>query len=268
MLKKHFIYTEARSGSNFLVDLFNQHPQLVNYGEVLGDWTKPHQIYRTITKKLPDKAYLNFIFSSKIFYYLSQFYYAYQNYRQKKLIQFKWHHQVVSVGVKDFHHTLLKYHLLDFFSDHPELYIIYLYRENLLKQHLSLELMRKTQIVSSERTQDGKVVTQTKKAKIQVDLAEVLAVLDNAEKEVKQREDILSRVPGDRLLSIAYEDLFASPEAQADFRQRAFDFLGVEAIAVTSRQRKLSSDDLRDLVENYDELYQGLINTPYAKYLN
>ncbi|MEB3160981.1 MAG: hypothetical protein VKL20_05935 [Synechocystis sp.] len=267
MIKKHFIYTEARSGSNFLVDLFNQHPQLVNYGEVLGDWTKPHKIYRRLTNKLPDQDYLNFIFSSKIFYYLSQLYYAYQNYRQKKPIQFKWHNQVVSVGIKDFHHTLLKYNLLGFFQDHPDLYIIYLYRENLLKQHLSLELMRKTKIVSSERTQDGKLVKQTQKAKVWVDLPEILAVLENAEQEVAQRDAILSRVDPQHLLSIAYEDLFSSPEAQAEFRERAFNFLGVEAIAVTSRQRKLSSDDLRDLVENYDELYQGLINTPYAKYL-
>jgi len=268
MIKKHFIYTEARSGSNYLVDLFNQHPQLVNYGEVLGDWTKPHKIYRAIAKKTPDQQYLNVIFSSKLFFYLSQLYYAYQNFQQKKPIQFKWYSQIASVGIKDFHHTLLKYHLLDFFPANPDLYIIYLYRENLLKQHISLELMRKTKVVSSEKTQDGKVVKQTKKTKIQVDLPEILAVLDNAEKEVQQREAILSRVPGDRLLAIAYEDLFSSSEALAQFREQVFAFLGVEPIAVTSAQRKLSSDNLQDLVENYDHLYQGLIHTPYAKYLN
>ena len=268
MSKKHFIYTEARSGSNYLVDLFNQHPYLVNYGEVLGDWTKPHKIYREMTKKQPDKGYLNFIFSSKLFFYLSQLYYAYKNFQQKKPIQFKGYNQVASIGVKDFHHTLLKYHLLDFFQDNPDIYIIYLYRRNLLKQHISLELMRKTKVVSSEKTQDGKVLKQTKRAKVQVDLAEILAVLDNAEKEVQQRQAILSQVPGDRLLTIAYEELFASSESLAQFREQVFAFLGVEPIAVTSRQQKLSSDDLQDLVENYDQLYQGLINTPYAKYLN
>lgn len=267
MVKKHFIYTEARSGSNYLVDLFNQHPQLVNYGEVLGDWTKPHKLYRAITKKTPDKAYLNFIFSSQIFYYLSQLYYAYQNWRQHKPIQFKNYGKVKSIGIKDFHHTLLKYHLLDFFADHPDLYIIYLYRENLLKQHISLELMRKTKIVSSEITQDGKRVKETQRAKIRVDVPEILAVLANAEEEVAQRDAILSQVDPSHLLSIAYEDLFASPESLAQFRQQAFEFLGVEPIAVASGQRKLSSDNLADLVENYDELYQGLVNTSYARYL-
>lgn len=268
MIKKHFIYTEARSGSNHLVDLFNQHPNLVNYGEVLGDWTKPHKIYFAITKQKPNHQYLNFIFSSKVFYYLSQLYYAYQNFRQKKPIQFKWYSQVISIGIKDFHHTLLKYGLLDVFPAHRDLFIIYLYRENLLKQHISLELMLKTNVVSSERTQDGQVVKQTQKAKVQLEVKEVMAVLENAEKEVQQREELLSQVPGDRLLRISYEELFASPETLAQFRQQVFDFLGVKAIEVTSRQRKLSSDDLKDLVENYDELYQGLIDTPYAKYLD
>ena len=267
MMKKHFIYTEARSGSNFLVDLFNQHPHLVNYGEVLGSWTKPHKIYHALTRRMPSLAYLDFIYSSRTFYYLSQIYYAYQNFRRHKPIHFKWYRQISSVGIKDFHHTLLKYGLLDFLRGQPDLYIIYLYRENLLKQHLSLEVMRTTRVVSSEMTQDGKTVSQVKTARIRVELSEVLAVLANAEIEVLQREDILSHIDSGHLLRISYEDLFASPESQAKFRRQAFEFLGVEPIAVTSRQRKLSSDHLQDLIENYDELRQGLINTPYAKYL-
>lgn len=267
MIKQHFIYTEARSGSNFLVDIFNQHPHLVNYGEVLGDWTKPHKLYRAITRKLPDMAYLNYIYTSRLFYYLSQFFYAYQNYKRRKPIQFKWYSQISSVGVKDFHHTLLKYGLLDFFRAHPKLYIIYLYRQNLLKQHVSLEVMRATRVVSSEMTQDGKAVAQTQSARIRVDPSEILAVLANAEKEVLEREKILCRVDSDHLLRISYEDLFASPKSQEQFRYQAFNFLGVEPIAATSRQRKLSSDNLQDLIENYGELYQALINTPFAKYL-
>ncbi|MEA5443735.1 hypothetical protein VB739_14340 [Cyanobium gracile UHCC 0281] len=266
-MKKHFIYTEARSGSNFLVDLFNQHPHLVNYGEVLGDWTKPHKIYHALMRKKPDMAYLKLIYSSQLFFYLSQCYYAYQNFRRRKPIRFKCYRQISSVGIKDFHHTLLKYGLLDFFKSNPDLYIIYLYRQNLLKQHLSLEVMRTTRVVSSEMTQDGKTVSQARSARIWVDPSDVLAVLANAEKEVLQREDILSHVDSGHLLRISYEDLFASPESQAQFRRQAFEFLGVEPIAVTSRQRKLSSDNLQDLIENYDELHQGLINTPYAKYL-
>lgn len=268
MIKQHFIYTEARSGSNFLVDLFNQHPHLVNYGEVLGDWTKPHKILRALTRRRPNKAYLNFIYSSRLFFYLSQLYYAYQNLVRHKPIQFKQYSQIRSIGVKDFHHTILKYQLLDFFQDHPDLYIIYLYRENHLKQHVSLELMRTTRIVSSEMTQDGKLVTQTRQSRIRVDLPEILDMLANAEKEVMQRQEILSHVDTDHLLSISYEDLFSSPESQAHFRQQAFQFLGVDPITVTSRQRKLSSDNLQDLVENYDELYQELSHTPYAKFLS
>lgn len=267
-MDKHLIYTEARSGSNYLVDLINFHPQLVNYGEVLGDWTKPHWLYRRLMHRTVDRSYLDFIYTSRIFFYLSQFYYAYLNYKRRKPVRFKRLSRVKSLGIKDFHHTFLKYQLLDFLLETPGLRVIYLYRRNILKQHVSLELMRATSIVSTEMTRDGKAVIPSVRAKVHVPFPAILDVLANAELEIGQRDAILCRLPADRVFSIAYEDLFSSSSSLEAFRLQVFQFLGVDPIEVSSRQRKLSSDDLSDLVINYDELYEGLINTPYAKYLS
>jgi hypothetical protein len=267
-MDRHLIYTEARSGSNYLVDLFNFHPHLVNYGEVLGDWTKPHRLYRRLTQRLPDRGYLDFVYSSRIFFYLSQFFYAYQNIKRRKPVRFKWFSRVRSLGIKDFHHTFLKYHLLDFLLETPGLRVIYLYRRNILKQHVSLELMRSTNIVSTEMTRDGRATIPSLRAKVHVAFPAILDILSNAEHEIAQRDAILRQLPTDRVCSIAYEDLFASPSSLEAFRLQVFQFLGVEPIEVASRQRKLSSDDLRDLVVNYDELYEGLINTRFAQYLS
>jgi LPS sulfotransferase NodH len=264
----HLIYTEARSGSNYLVDLFNFHPGLVNYGEVLGDWTKPHQVYKRLTRRSPDRAYLQFIYTSRLFFYLSQIYYAYQNFRRHKPISFKRRSQIRSLGIKDFHHTFKKYHLLDFLAETPSLRIIYLYRKNILKQHISLELMRTTNIVSTEMTRDGKATIPSIRGRVHVDSRLILDVLANAEAEISERNAVLSRVSPGRIYSIAYEDLFASPSSLEAFRLQVFQFLGVEPIEVASRQRKLSSDDLRELVVNYEELYAELIDTPFAKYLD
>jgi hypothetical protein len=263
----HFIYTEARSGSNYVVDLFNYHPHLVNYGEVLGDWTKPHQLYRRLARRLPDRAYLNLVYTSRVFFYLSQIYYAYQNIKLRKPVQFKRYSRIHSVGIKDFHHTLVKYHLLDFLVQFSGLRIIYLYRRNILKQHVSLEMMRATNIVSTEITRDGKAKVPSAKAKVHISIPAITDILANAEQEVLQRDEILSRLPPQHVLRVAYEDLFASPASVEQFRLEVFRFLGVEPIEVSSRQRKLSSDHLSDLVSNYDELHHVLSNTCYAKYL-
>lgn len=263
----HIIYTEARSGSNYLVDLFNFHPNLVNYGEVLGDWTKPHQLYRRLARRLPDRTYLKFVYSSRFFFYLSQLYYAYQNIRRRKPVQFKRFAQIHSLGIKDFHHTLAQYHLLDFLSQTPGLRVIYLYRQNILKQHISLELMRATNIVSTEMTRDGKAKVSPVQTKVHISFPSILDVLANAEEEVLEREEILNRLPPEQVYRVAYEDLFASPASLDQFRLEVFRFLGVEPIEVASRQRKLSSDDIRDLVSNYEELHDGLSKTRYAKYL-
>ena len=270
MIPKHFIYTEARSGSNYLVNLFNQHPQLANYGEVLGDWTKPHQIYRMLSLNgKPNHSYLNFIYSNKLFFYLAQIYYALQNIQQQKSIKFKQYKQVKSLGIKDFHYNLWDYGLLDFFQKNQDILIIYLYRENLLKQHISLEMMRKTKVVSSQNLENCQQKPEDiKKRKLYIDTDEIMEILQIAEDFVQQKEELLSNLPDSRILRISYEQLFSSPESQNSFRDQAFQFLGVEQIKIESDHRKISSNNLVDIVENYQEVYDALVNTKFAKYLD
>lgn len=269
MVQRHFIYTEARSGSNYLVNLFNQHPQLTNYGEVLGDWTKPHQVNRIITLNgKPNKNYLQYIYSSKLFFYLAQLYYAYKNILQKKPLQFKRYQDIKSLGIKDFHYNLWNFGLLDFFPQNEDILIINLYRENLLKQHISLELMRQTKIVSSETLGNRKNSEKIKKRKLYIDTSTIIEILETAENFVEQRQNILNQLPQNRILGISYEDLFASAESKNHFRDRAFEFLGVEPIDIKSDHRKISSNNLVDIVENYQEVYDTLSNTKFAKYLD
>ena len=270
MVQKHFIYTEARSGSNYIVNLFNQHPQLANYGEVLGDWTKPHQIYKAISLNgKPNHNYLNFIYSSKLFFYLAQIYYGWQNWRQKKAVQFKKYQQVKSLGIKDFHYNLWEFNLLDFFHKNEDISIIYLYRKNLLKQHISLELMRKTKVVLAQNDNDStENPEQLKNRKLYINPETIIDLLQEAEDFVGQKEELIGSLPSERILSISYEELFATSESKSKFRKDVFKFLGVKNIDVASDHRKISSDRLIDIVENYHQIYDLLINTKFAKYLD
>ena len=269
MVQKHFIYTEARSGSNYLVNLFNQHPQLANYGEVLGDWTKPHQIYKAISfNGKPNHNYLNFIYSSKLFFYLAQIYYAWQNWQQKKTIKFKKYQQIQSLGIKDFHYNLWDYNLLDFFQKNEDISIIYLYRENLLKQYISLELMRQTKVVLAQ--DDDKKVNHDRlqKRKLYINPIIIIEKLQEAEDFVAQKEDLINSLPSNRILKISYEELFTNVDYQNQFRDKVFKFLGVKQINIASDHRKISSNHLIDIIENYQEIYNLIINTKFAKYLD
>jgi hypothetical protein len=45
----------------------------------------------------------------------------------------------------------------------------------------------------------------------------------------------------------------------------ALSFLRVPAVPVQGRSKKNTSDDLRDVVENFDELRSKYIDTPYGR---
>jgi LPS sulfotransferase NodH len=62
------------------------------------------------------------------------------------------------------------------------------------------------------------------------------------------------------LLRITYEQLLTQDDET--FR-RVFEFLGVSPQTVTSKTLKVTSDDLRDSVLNFDELRARYVGTPY-----
>lgn len=102
-MQKHIIFTNGRSGSNYLANTLNLHPNITNYGEVLGDWTIPYQLHkklglggRTVTE------YLNHIYTSKSFFYSAQTYSAISHLKKKKAPNFKFWHQIQTLGIKDF----------------------------------------------------------------------------------------------------------------------------------------------------------------------
>jgi hypothetical protein len=59
-MQSHIILTNGRSGSNFVVNIINQHPQILNYGEVLGEWTILRKLHKVgILRSSDDREYLD-----------------------------------------------------------------------------------------------------------------------------------------------------------------------------------------------------------------
>ncbi len=263
-MNRHIILTSGRSGSNYLTNTLNQHPHLVNYGEVLASMLIPYKFYdRCKRYKICHGSiidYLNSVYSSKTFFYTAQFYSAYSHFKKKKPIRFKTWGKISSLGTKDFFLNYRQKKAVDFLISNKDIAVIYLYRENNLRRYLSTVFLRSTQIAASEKP--------IKVSKVHIEPEHMMTHLEAIDKEVEDEKRIVSQLHNHRMLTIRYEDYFASSESVHTHNQHVFEFLGVEPIQLKSRHQKILPQAISDMVDNYEEFCAYLTNTRYQKYLD
>ena len=261
-MNRHIILTNGRSGSNHLANALNLHPHITNYGEVLGDWTLPYKLHKRFGLGGSTTAgYLDFIYSSKTFFYLAQFYSAFSHLRKGKAPRFKLRHRIKTIGIKDFFIKLRERNAESCLENDKELLVINLYRENALKRYISLLFMEETGVVvATDRGKD-------KPKKIRVPLENVIEMLDLYQSETTGQLALVHRLPAHRVFNLRYEDYFASDDSKAKYTEQLFTFLGVEPIPIQSSHKKILSTRLEDIVENYQELHDCLQDTEHSQYL-
>lgn len=257
--------TNGRSGSNYLANLLNLHPEVTNYGEVLGDWTLPYKLYRLINKipknKILVSDYLDYIFENKIFFDIAQYYSMYSHIKKKEKQNFKQIKQIKTIGIKDFSINFFKRGIANYIAERPNLYIINLYRDNSLKRLLSLKLMNATGVVSVKNS------NPSKKTKIKLPIDNLIEKLELYEKEKEEQFELIRLSPKDKVMNVKYEDYFLSSEAHELHNQNIFDFLGVSQLNLVSEHKKISSKNLVNLLENYAQVAEVLKKTKYEKFL-
>lgn len=262
-MNRHIILTSGRSGSNYLANTLNQHKKIVNYGEVLAGMIIPYKFYDKYKKiyRWSVIDYLNYVYSSKTFFYTAQLYSAYSHLRKKKPINFKKWRNISQLGTKEFFLNYLDKNAVSFLIEHRELDIIYLYRENRLRRYLSGVFLQKTHIVSSEK--------KLQVSKVHIDPADMMKHLEIMDKEIEDEKNIINQLENRHLLSINYEDYFVDENSILSHNQKIFEFLGVEPILTAkSQHKKILPHRIVDLVENYDEFCACLKNTKYQQYLD
>lgn len=94
---------------------------------------------------------------------------------------------------------------------------------------------------------------------IVVDPVEFEAYLQERKAHEQDLEDFVDGLPSKRL-PILYEDLLTKRDETLD---RVFEFLGVRPHSLEARTLKHTSDDLRDVVVNLDDLRARYIGTHY-----
>lgn len=264
-MNRHIIFTNGRSGSNYIANIINQHPNAVNYGEVLGDWTLPYKIHQKIGMGgKSDTEYLEYIYKDKLFFSLAQVYSAISHTRNKEKINFKNWKEIKTIGIKDFSIHFHRRNLEQFLLDNHDLLIINWYRNNSLKRLISLNNMSETGVVKQTK-KDNK-----NKYKIVIDIDSLISSLDIIEKEKEEQLSLINKIEPKRVIQISYEDYFLSPETQKDYTKKIFQFLNLDYgnFQVSfNYHKKILSNSLPEILLNYEQVYNCLKNTRYQCYL-
>jgi LPS sulfotransferase NodH len=137
--------------------------------------------------------------------------------------------------------------------------IVYLRRDNLLRQVLSGAVLSETGVF--HRTVDD----PTHPPRVRVDLETTLELLDVRASMLADEAAALRGLPH---LELHYERDLLTAEAQGATMPRVFEFLGLDEHPVVSPLRRTGASRLVDQIENHDELAAALAGTPHAAFLD
>ncbi|MFN3241875.1 MAG: sulfotransferase [Planctomycetota bacterium] len=141
----------------------------------------------------------------------------------------------------------------------PDLGVIHLRRKNLLRQLVSFEVAKATNVYRSN---------SPKTPRVSHDEVALEIGRKHCETFMRRTTDAAraacARLSNCEHLDLTYEEMTESPEATEATMRRTLDFLGLRHIALQSQLRKQVNRPVRDLVRNYDELASAFAKTEWA----
>jgi len=230
---KFVIISTQRSGTTFLTQLLNSHPNIHMSQEIFKSDTDLANVdqdnYRYRAENSTIKEHLdNFYLKYDVNYLATGFVVMYQHIEN---------HPEILEYIKDNNITC-----------------IYLERTNQLKTAISRLKARETKLYHTTKKLDFKLFI----VNIELLLKE-LKILDVVIKKLNQITNELST------LKITYEFLLFNQNVALDQIQNFFN-IPVKT-DLKSSLKKTNDDDLKMVIENYDEVKGSLETTPYKKYL-
>ena len=227
---KFVIVGQGRTGSQLMVSLLNNHPDIYCDSEIF------HPDY--FGKVIFPKAYIN----SRALLATDQ---------NKKVYGFKVKHY----QLRDDQGISPQY-LFNYLNENGWKFI-YLDRTNLLRHSLS----------NFKANESGEYHINKRKGykKLRIDPNELISYMIGKEQFKKEE---LSSLAGIKYLNINYEKDLASFESQQKIMDKVFNYLGLDSVKVISNYKKTSLSKLEDMIENYDEIKNVLLRTKYSNFLD
>lgn len=241
---KFIITCAPRTGSTMLRMMLNSHPEVVCLGEVFSLAKEPNlgKKYHQQISKTPSE--LSKILAEEPVKFLYDFVLGRSDCK--------------AIGVK-IKYKQLESEFPDVFQavlNDPSILIIHLSRTNLLKRYVSNYIAARAiapALIRNFEEKPGQV-------KISIDPEDCLKdILLTKDTENRFRKFLNNK----KVFEIAYEDLLNLDSKTVIQLQ---NFLGIAPINLLPKTKKINSDNLADILENYDEVKNKLANTPYASY--
>lgn len=247
MSKPFVIMFTARSGSTALYGQLRKHPDIVMRAEVFGAKTLPDDVEQTDDNRIQ---------------FLRKFWAPFKGGATPSAAPwrgFKW-----QIDRKNAQFSRPR-RLLKIMSEYDPR-IVVLRRDNILKQAISALNARRllTATKDSERPsahvtmENAAVLEQFKTEKLKVEIAELHQVV-NGIRRSRHRLDLLASEIAGAKKEVRYEDFVSNPR---EFMMGLCEFIGVDPNKIgTQAYMKITSDNLADVVENYDEVRRFVTGT-------
>ncbi len=253
-MDRHFVLTLGRSGSNTLRNLLNQNPQVLNFGEVLGEWNRIRQIQMKLGLfKNDHAAYLDWILYGRLVMPASNLARSAIRLARRNVGDIKRYGQLRTIGVKDFSMNLTRFGIEDYLEARPDIKVIGLIREDIIDRMISNAMLGATGIVKI-----GPDDTGSGPGQLTIDPGQILTDLTAIENENEILDRILKALPADRVYVLKYEDFFSSTETRQRCMREIFDFLGVAYAETAPLMRKIIRTPPAETIRNIEDCRAAL----------
>ena len=259
---KFLIITQPRSGSAWFMSCLNSHPQIYcprlptlfsKYN--LSPFKKFKPGFLQIDNRIsPYYQYRSGSFKRQI---------AHRFNRNKLILDFlsqlyTENHNAKAVGYKVNYSQINRYSAIISWIRQNDVKIIHLIRMNLLKRLVSHKIANARNLLHSTRAVEP--------IKIRIDPTILINDFRRRRtrfEKYKKRFSEDFKIP---FLEVAYESLVADFEREI---HKVLNFLEIDMLMhLTSEFVKLNPDALEDIIENYNEVKEVLINTEFENFLN
>lgn len=257
---KFLIITQPRSGAAWFMSCLNSHPQIycprlptlfTTYNLSPIKWFHPHFLsvdkpispyYKYRSSSLKRQIAHRFNRNKLIYDFLSDLYAE--------------HHNVRAVGFKVNYSQIKKYRVTISWVKQNDIKIIHLVRNNPLKKLVSHKIAHTRNLLHS--TQPVEPI------KVRIDPKILKKHLRKRQRSFDKQKLFIETldVP---FLEVSYESLVADHDTET---RKVLKFLGIDKfMPLTSELVKVNPDSLEDIIENYSEVKQTLINTEFENFL-
>ena len=260
---QHFVLTIGRSGSNTLVNALNQHPAVLNYGEVLGDWNAIRKLYNRLPAALTsgEAAYLDSLLHNRSLARALNGYRNLSHLRRGARAEMKRFDRIRTIGVKEFSLNLRRRGITDYLAERPHIRVIGLQRTDVLDRFMSWKMLQQTGVVKLDKG------AAAQDRRIRLDTGSLLQELSTIRDENRELAALLDALPGDRVCRIDYDAFYGSDAETGEILQRVFHFLELPAFRPSLRMRKILKGDTLARIENLDACREALRDTEFAALL-